>query len=36
LRRARRLIDETARSPINGLVREKRVERNGSQIRIAE
>jgi hypothetical protein len=35
-RRTGRSIDETARSLINGLVREERIERNGSQIRIAE
>jgi hypothetical protein len=29
-------IDETARSPIKGLVREKRIERGWSQIWIAE
>jgi hypothetical protein len=32
-RRTGRSIDETARSLINGLVREKRIERNGSHIR---
>jgi Type ISP C-terminal specificity domain len=32
-RRTGRSIDETARSLINGLLREKRIERNGSQIR---
>jgi hypothetical protein len=35
-RRTGRSIDDTVRSLINGLVREKRIERNGSQIRIAE
>jgi hypothetical protein len=36
LGRTGRAIDETARSRINGLVRERRIERNGSRIRVAE
>ena len=35
-RRTGRSIDETARSLINGLVRERRIEREGSRIRIAQ
>jgi Type ISP C-terminal specificity domain len=35
-RRTGRSIDEAARSLINGLLREKRIERNGSHIRRAE